>query len=450
MCGYCYQAAKRVTGRCACGHEGVLPGRTDGSPTCRGCSGIRLNVDCARCGAEGELHSQYSCWRCILGSTVDQLLTDPGTGQIHPSLHPLADALKTMPRANSGLTWINQAHVTVFLQQLAATGVSSHDEMDRLLPSRTREHVRGLLVEHGVLPYRDEYLPTFIRWAQTAVKRVSDGPDHDALTRYIRWHLIRRMRAADVISQSMFLRSKQNVTVAADFIIWLNDERGTPLAGVGQGDIDTWIATGTTTRQFAERFLSWAAKARIIQPGLTIHPHRRGTAERLDSNQQTRIVDQVVTGDDLSPRDRLLMILILIFGQPVERIAALTWDHVTIADHVTIRLGNLDIILPDPLDQPVRELLRDPVHANTAAHPNSPWIFRGVAPGRHSSPQALRLHLASTFSPRAARLGTLHELTKATPAAILADVLGYSPATIERHAKASGSTYAQYVAALLT
>lgn len=50
-------------------------------------------------------------------------------------------------------------------------------------------------------------------------------------------------------------------------------------------------------------------------------------------------------------------------------------------------------------------------------------------------------------SVRAARLGSLHELTKVTPVAILAEVLGYSPQTIERHSIASASSYSQYVAA---
>ena len=37
---------------------------------------------------------------------------------------------------------------------------------------------------------------------------------------------------------------------------------------------------------------------------------------------------------------------------------------------------------------------------------------------------------------------------KLAPAAIIAEALGYSPATIERHAKASGAEYDQYVAAV--
>ncbi|WP_257233005.1 hypothetical protein [Rhodococcus qingshengii] len=65
------------------------------------------------------------------------------------------------------------------------------------------------------------------------------------------------------------------------------------------------------------------------------------------------------------------------------------------------------------------------------------WVFRGYIPGQHINPGHLRNRLKSTFGTRAARLGTLHELTKLAPAAILADTLGYSPATIERHAVAS-------------
>ncbi len=58
ICGYCYQAAKRTRGVCACGHNGVLPGIINGRPACRACSGIKLNVDCVECGAEEELYAK--------------------------------------------------------------------------------------------------------------------------------------------------------------------------------------------------------------------------------------------------------------------------------------------------------------------------------------------------------------------------------------------------------
>jgi hypothetical protein len=61
-----------------------------------------------------------------------------------------------MKRANSGLTWIQQPHVTGFLRQLAASPDITHTGLDQLPASPTREYVRGLLVEHNVLPRRDE------------------------------------------------------------------------------------------------------------------------------------------------------------------------------------------------------------------------------------------------------------------------------------------------------
>jgi hypothetical protein len=54
------------------------------------------------------------------------------------------------------------------------------------------------------------------------------------------------------------------------------------------------------------------------------------------------------------------------------------------------------------------------------------------------------------FSTRAARLGTLHELTKLAPVAIIAEALGYSHKTIERHATSSAAAYARYIAAVRT
>lgn len=448
VCGYCYQAAKRCTGRWACGHEGVLPGRITGRPACRRCSGVRLNVDCLCCGEEGELHSGGRCWRCTLTEVVEEVLTNPETGFIDPSLRPLVVALAEMPRPNSGLTWLRQPHVTAFLKQLAVATKTSHEELDAMPASRTREHVRGLLVEHGVLPRRDERVARFRAWSDTALTRLPDGPDRDVVQRYIRWQLLRRMNQVDTVSESTFLRAKQNVTVAIDLINWLQSDRGKSFIQVDQADLDAWQADGPSTSEFAGRFLAWAVKSRIVPRGLQMTPHQRGTAPKLAALEQQYLIENLITTPGgLSPRDKLIAILVMVFGQSVERIASLTWDQVVVSDDlVTIRLGNHAIALPPPLDEPVRHLARIPVHANTAAHPHSPWVFRGTKPGQHSSPAALRLRLSKTFASRAARLGTLHELAKTTPIAILADGLGYSPATLERLGVEAGQNFARYVA----
>lgn len=85
ICGYCYQAAKRTTGICACGHAGVLPGIIDDRPACRRCSGVKLNVDCVSCGDEAELYSGGRCQRCVLAATAQRLLTNLTPAKSHPS-----------------------------------------------------------------------------------------------------------------------------------------------------------------------------------------------------------------------------------------------------------------------------------------------------------------------------------------------------------------------------
>lgn len=448
VCGYCYQQAKRTRGVCACGHEGVLPGIIDEEPACRSCSGVRLNVDCVGCGAEDELYSGGRCWTCVLGDIVDDLLTDPATGVMATELIPLAAALKSMKRANSGMTWIRQKHVTAFLRNLATAPKISHDTFDELPDSRTREYVRGLLIEHGVLPQRNAFLIRYESWATQAMERVSDPQNLDVIRRYIRWHHQRRMNLMDEVPRGTFLRAKQEVTVAIDLLNWLTGH-DIKLPELQQSHLDVWQSEGPTTRRIAERFLKWAIKTKAAPAGLTIIPHRRGTSPRLPKIGQDKALQQIIHTNALETRDRAAAILILVFGQQAENIARLTWDDVTVTDDlVTIQLGTTKIALPDPLAQPWRELAANPGHELTAAHPNTKWVFRGTSPGRHIHPGHLTTRLSKLFSTRAARLGTLHELTKLAPVAIIAETLGYSPTTIERHATDSASAYARYIAAV--
>lgn len=450
ICGYCYQAAKRHRGRCACGHEGVLPGRTDGRPTCRTCSGVTLNIDCVACGAEAELYRGGRCMHCELNLVVDSMLADPVTGQTAPELVAISEAMKNMKRANSGLTWIKQTHVRAFFEQVRGHRNVTHELLDSLPPSRTRDYVRGLLVEHGALPRKDLYLDRFNDWAPGAIERLAHPDDREVITRFIRWHILRRMNEADGTSRGTFLRSKQTVTVAIDFVTWLR-ARGVRLEDLTQGDLDAWQAGGTTTRGIASRFLGWAIKTRLIDPDLRLTPHRRGTSPKLDSQAQNEAIDDHVHNADMPARHRAIAILLLVFGQPLERLVALTWDDVNITgDPVTIRLGGTaDIELHPPLDEPFRQLAVQPHNHQTAAHPNSNWVFPGYSPGRHLDAGYIAGRLRATVGARAARLGTLHEITKFAPTAIIAEILGYSPATIEKHAIGSAANYATYIQARL-
>ena len=204
---------------------------------------------------------------------------------------------------------------------------------------------------------------------------------------------------------------------------------------------------GSTTREFVSRFISWTSKAKITPPGITVELHCRGTSLRMPHGQQRVAIDVAVHGNEMTSRDRLAAILVLVFGQPIEKVVALRWDEIRLTDEiVSIDLAGFPIRLDPPLDQPIRDLLAVPLHLRTVAHPNSPWVFRGTKPGRHIDPAHLRARLKPTFSTLEARLGTLHELPRVAPVAVLAEVFGYHAQTIEQQAPASATAYAQYVA----
>jgi integrase len=158
------------------------------------------------------------------------------------------------------------------------------------------------------------------------------------------------------------------------------------------------------------------------------------------------MVVEVSSGTRLTTRDRAAAILVVVFAQQIEHVISLDWDQVDVTPaKVNITLGKTVIEIPPPLDEPFRELAAM-TPSNTASQPNSNWVFPGLGPGRHIRAAPLRERLHRLFSPQAARLGTLHELTKLAPIAIIADTLGYSTKTIERHARGAATTYAEYVA----
>ena len=300
------------------------------------------------------------------------------------------------------------------------------------------------LFEHGVLPSRDERLARFQSWAVTAPQRITTEEHRKVVARFIRWSLEKRLRSMSTVTDSAFLRAKQTVTVTIEFCNWLAAEHNTTFERVTQAHIDLWQSTGPTTREHILRFIRWAIKAKLIPSNLEVTPHRRGTAPRMPIEQQNAVIEHVAHQQTLHPRDRLAAILIIVFAQRAEDVAARlgqNHDHRRHRDH---RFGR-PTDLPPPLDEPVRDLAASNYNSQTSAHRNSPWVFRGYTPGRHVGPAHLRSYLRPVLAALEARLGTLNELTQTTPIAILAETLGYSPQTLEAHARTSASTYARYI-----
>lgn len=143
--------------------------------------------------------------------------------------------------------------------------------------------------------------------------------------------------------------------------------------------------------------------------------------------------------------------LLLLFGQPAHRIAALRVDQVHRATDqddgvgVRIRLAQDILDVPEPFAALLSAHLNTRPNLATAAHRESPWLFPGVSPGRHLSVGSLVVALRAAGIPAlAGRTATWTDLVRDAPPQVLARALGISPTTAMGHAARASADWASY------
>jgi len=87
-------------------------------------------------------------------------------------------------------------------------------------------------------------------------------------------------------------------------------------------------------------------------------PVRHETLAQLEEDRRWELVRSLLNDDAHAIEDRVAGLLVLLYGQPLARIARLTRDQVTDSpDSVTLLLGSMPVEIPSPLDGLVRQLL---------------------------------------------------------------------------------------------
>jgi hypothetical protein len=147
------------------------------------------------------------------------------------------------------------------------------------------------------------------------------------------------------------------------------------------------------------------------------------------------------------PTTTRLLASLLLFVLSADQITQLKRTEMICDDNrVLLRIGTTPIALPEPVAALARALLADPRYRlNTAAHPNSPWLFPGIIPGRPMHIAAIHKTLTTAGFPlRPTRAGAWHQLVRLAPPAVLADPLGVTAKTAVNYATASGADYLTY------
>jgi integrase len=177
----------------------------------------------------------------------------------------------------------------------------------------------------------------------------------------------------------------------------------------------------------------------------------RATGPAISQDQRWALTARLLHDTALDPTDRAAGCLLLLYGQPLSRIAAMTTSQVTRRDdQVSIRLGRHDAPVPAPLAGAVLTLINDGrSYRGVGSPPATTWLFPGHLPGRPITPARLgeRLRALGIYA-QTGRRAALLDLAGQLPAAVLADLLGLHETTAAKWMHQAGGDWSRYAAEL--
>jgi len=163
----------------------------------------------------------------------------------------------------------------------------------------------------------------------------------------------------------------------------------------------------------------------------------------LQDEQRFAVLRRLLDDHDIGLRERFAGSVLLLYAQPLTRIAQLRTGDITTADsgEVAITVARGAIVLPEPLAS-IALALRQRISNGDV----DGWLLPGRKPGTHITAEHLRKRLAPYgVTSRPGRHGALLALAGRFPAPILAERLGIHQARAAHWVRAAGATYSGYV-----
>lgn len=451
ICPSC-ASARRAAVCLDCGRERRPALRVEGGVICQGCAWRRGGV-CDCCGSTARLRGSL-CAGCRLDTRLTRLSAeaDPAAAR---RLEPYLASLRLTPNPDSTLRWTGTATFGVVRGMLAGRMEISHSALDRSADAdgppgvRAVAYLRAGLVGAGVLERREDPTRSFEEWLGPSISVLPEGRDRALVEAYARWEIAPRLSRpsgfprARPVSRQKYPRSL--VARAIELTAWLGAE-GLCLAELRQDRLDAWIAAGATTRRQTRLFVAWLARSGVTPP-LRVEWWTAGPSPGpLEEEHRLAALRGLLHGEEAAPPERLAGCLLLLFGQPLSRSAALRAADVALDAEAgaTIALGRGSVALPDPLSRLALDLRAAAIRRGG----EEAWLMPGRSAGAHLSAEALghRLRRRHGISARAGRQAALLELAARLPAPILAERLGFHQARAARWVREAGRTYADYAA----
>ena len=175
-------------------------------------------------------------------------------------------------------------------------------------------------------------------------------------------------------------------------------------------------------------------------------PHRYAATKPLITQQRRiELIRQCIESTGAPLTFRVAGLNLLLFGQPVGKIAALQCVYLqALPDGLHLSLGNIPVLVPAQIAPMFWDHLHGRPNQQTG-NKGSRWLFPGTMPGQHIHADAMMGQLrALGIDLGGARNIALRGLVQELPPTLVANALGYSYQVIHKHAGDAGVPMAGY------
>ena len=455
VCDACYTATLRRRGTCAgCGIQRRLVSPAGPKATrCCDCSGIAPmpSHTCGLCGREDKLYERGRCEQCSLARRTAELMAGPD-GKVPAALLGVHDTIVASATPRKALNWLRRGAGAPILAELArGTMAMSHEALDACPRPSAANHIRQMLTAHGVLAPRDERLVALEHRNAATVAAIDRPEDRATVAAFATWRVLRGVRRRaerNGAARTATGHARNQVLEAVRFLDWLATHDLT-LATATQGDLDLWLATGPRSRYDVRHFVEWTS-SRKLSHKLDVPPVRSRPGDTLDADARWAIIRRLLRDSGIELADRVAGAFVLLYAQPLSRVAVMTVDQVSTTDTgVSVRFGTQDLAVPDPLGDYLTTLAATGRvhHIGIGSTTPSCWLFPGHLPGRPITAIRLGQRLGHFgIDARAARRAAQTQLAAEVPAVVLAEMLGVAITTAVDWVHAAGGDWANYAA----
>ena len=212
---------------------------------------------------------------------------------------------------------------------------------------------------------------------------VEDRAQRRLLRSYATWRVLRRARQraeAAGAPRTATRHAKVNLNSAIAFLGFLA-ARQVDLAGASQADLDDWLAEGPPSAPEVRDFLGWAADRRLSRR-FDLPGQARQEGPVADDDERWATARSLLHDEGIELGDRVAGLLVLLYGQQLSRIAALTRDQVELGSgRGRLHLGATALDIPSPLAELLARLVnaRRP-YAGAGSPAATRWLFQWPRP----------------------------------------------------------------------